>query len=99
MYVLPLEVLDVILQKSYLAWVFNSSTEQRDEEIIRSLISVDVCFNKRINRQRFKKEIWRYLKGEISSTYYFNLRANKWEGGGTHPRPKVFSMSHFFHLE
>jgi len=72
-YDLPLELLDVILQKSYLRWILNSSKEQRDEEVIRSLISVDICFNKRITKQRFKKVIWRYLKGEMSSKYYCKI--------------------------
>src|SRR6218665_2715383 len=67
-------MLDVILQKSYLHWILNSSTKPRDEDVIRSLISVDVCFNNRITRQRLKKTIWRYLKGEISS----NGSRTKW---------------------
>jgi len=62
LYDLPLEILDVILQKSYLHWILNTPTKQRDEDVIRSLISVDVCFNRRITRKRFKKAIWRYLK-------------------------------------
>src|SRR6218665_1667946 len=73
MYDLPLELVDIILQKSYLHWVLNPSTEQRNEEVIRSLISVDVCFNKRITRHRFKKTIWRYLKGEKSTKYYCKI--------------------------
>ena len=63
LYDLPLEVLDTILQKSYLHWSLNSPKRQKDEEVIRSLISVDVCFNRRITRQRFKKTLWRHLKG------------------------------------
>src|SRR6218665_3393709 len=62
-------MLDVILQKSYLHWILNPSVKQRDEKVIRSLISVDVCFNQRITRQRFKKTTWRCLKGKISSLY------------------------------
>src|SRR6218665_3267351 len=69
LYNLPMEMLDVILQKSYLHWILNTPTKQRDEEVIRSLISVDVCFNRRITRQRFKKAIWRYLKSEMYSKY------------------------------
>src|SRR5688572_22104464 len=69
LYNLPLEMLDIILQKSYLHWILNSSTKQRDEEVIRSLISVDVCFNQRITRQRFKKAIWRNLKGGMLSKH------------------------------
>ena len=67
---LPLEMLDIILQKSYRHWIFNSLAKQKDEEAIRSLIAVDVCFNRRITRKRFKNEIWRYLKGEMSSNHH-----------------------------
>jgi len=53
--------LDIILHASYLHWVLNSSAKQRDEDVIKSLTSVDVCFYRRITRQRFRKAIWRYL--------------------------------------
>src|SRR6218665_1418220 len=69
LYDLPMEMLDVILQKSHLHWTINSSAKQRDEDVIRSLISVDVCFNRRITRQRFKKATWRHLKSKIYSKY------------------------------
>src|SRR6218665_1189910 len=61
LYEFPLEMLDIILQKSYLHWILKSSTNLRDEDVLRSLMSVDLCFNRRITRQRFKKAIWRYL--------------------------------------
>ena len=70
LYCLPLEVLDIILEKSYLHYILNSPAKQRGKELIRSLISVDVCFNQRITRQRFKKAIWRYLNGEVFSECY-----------------------------
>jgi len=66
-------MLDVILQKSYLHWVLNSTTKQRDEEVIRSLLSVDLCFNRRITKQWFKKTVWRYLEGEVSFIYYCQI--------------------------
>jgi hypothetical protein len=63
LYDLPLELLDIILQKSYLCMVLFSSTKPRDEEeVIKSLRSVDVLFGQRITRQRFKKTISRQLK-------------------------------------
>src|SRR5688572_18889024 len=71
LYDLPLEMLDIILQKSYLHWILNSPTQQTDEEVIKSLISVDVCFNRRITRQRFKRITWHYLKGKVLSKHYF----------------------------
>jgi len=66
---LPFEVLDTILQKSYLHWILNSSANQRDEEVIRSLMSVNLCFYRRITRRRFKRSIWHYLKGWMSSKH------------------------------
>jgi len=70
LYDVPLEMLDIVLQKSYLHWILNAPTKQRDEEVVRSLISVDVCFYRRVTRQRFKKAVWRYLEGEMSSKHY-----------------------------
>jgi len=61
LYALVIEVMDIILQKSFLHWILNPSTKQNNEEIIKSLISVDVCFNRRITRQRFKQAIDRCL--------------------------------------
>src|SRR6218665_2132605 len=68
LYELPLEMLDIILQKSYLHWILKSSTNLRDEDVLRSLMSVDLCFNRRITRQRFKKAIWRYLTAFYDET-------------------------------
>src|SRR6218665_3466 len=75
-----MEILDVILQKSYLHWTLNTPTKPRDEDVIMSLISVDVCFNRRITRQRFKKAICRYFKGEMyySKTYLIRPQAINW---------------------
>ena len=70
LYDLPLEMLDIILQKSYLHWSLSSSKKQKDEDVIRSLISVDVCFNRRITRQRFRKAIWRHLEGKEHFKHY-----------------------------
>src|SRR6218665_4209003 len=70
LYDVPLEMLDIVLQKSYLHWILNAPTKQRDEEVVRSLISVDVCFYRRVTRQRFKKATWRYLKSEMFAKYY-----------------------------
>src|SRR6218665_2084173 len=67
---IPLEILDIILQKSYLHWILYSPIKKKDDDVIRSLISVDVCFNRRITKHRFKKAIWCYLKGEMYSKYY-----------------------------
>jgi len=62
---LPLELLDAILEKSLLHWMLHSSTDQRDEDIIRALTSVDFCWLQRITRRRFKKRIWKQLKGSL----------------------------------
>jgi len=61
LYYLPLEIVDIIVQKSYIHWISNASSMERDKDVIRSLMAVDVCFYRRIIRQRFKKAIWRYL--------------------------------------
>jgi hypothetical protein len=79
LYGLPLEMLDVILQKSYLHWALNSSMEQRDEEVVRSLASVDIFFCQSITRKRSKRAIWRCLKDfyERSKKHSAICRNNK----------------------
>src|SRR6218665_917577 len=67
-------MLDVVLVKSLLYWMLHSSTHQRDEDIIRTLTSVDFCWFQRITKRRFKKRFWKQLKGacilsSIASTY------------------------------
>ena len=76
LYCLPMEILDIILRNSYLHWILNSPTKKRDEEVIRSLISVDVCFNRRITSQRFKKAIWRYLGGLNDNVFFQVVLSN-----------------------
>src|SRR6218665_2717685 len=61
-------LLDAILEKSLLHWMLHSSTDQRDEDIIRTLTSVDFCWLQRITRRRFKKRIWKQLKGKCISS-------------------------------
>jgi len=70
LYNLPLEMLDIILQKCYLRWVLHAPTYQRNEEVISSLTSVDVCFSRRMTRKRFKRTVWRYLEGDVLSYCY-----------------------------
>ena len=67
LYDFPLELLDIILHRSFLHWILSSPAKQRDEEVTRSLMSVDVCFHRRISSQRFKKAFFRYLKSEMTS--------------------------------
>ena len=56
-------MLDVVLVKSLLHWMLHSPTHQRDEDIIRTLTSVDFCWLQRITKRRFKRRIRKQLKG------------------------------------
>lgn len=64
MYALPLELLDVILQKAVLVAMLHRSggnNHPRDSVILMALMSVDFCWFQRIRRRRFKGAIRRYL--------------------------------------
>lgn len=67
--VLPLELLDAVLEYSFLYWILNSSPQQRDKDIIKALALVDFCWFQRITRRRFKRRIWQRLKGRLVSYF------------------------------
>lgn len=64
---LPLELYDIILEKSLLHWDMNSSSKQDGVDVINSLASVDVCWFHRITKRRFRKRFLHRLKGRLFS--------------------------------
>lgn len=66
---LPLNLLDIILEKSILHCILNFSSNQRDLDAITSLSSVDLYWFQQITRHSMKRKIWKRLKG----TFRFSL--------------------------
>ena len=63
---LPLELMDLILQKSYLCFVTIENRFKRcsiKENLFRKMASVDYCWFQRLRKRRFKTRIWRHLTG------------------------------------
>ena len=65
---LPLELLDIILQKSYLMCTRKKSLQS--EDTVNGLASVSDCWFRRIIRRRFKKAIRRNLAGDCIHVYF-----------------------------
>lgn len=63
---LPLEILDFILKKSYVAFIRRKSTsdEVRNDRIIKRLAEVDYCWMNRLTAERFKKDCWIHLQSK-----------------------------------
>src|SRR6218665_1104069 len=65
---LPLELLDIILQKSYLMCTRKKSLQS--EDTVNGLASISDCWFRRIIRRRFKKAIRRNLAGDCIHVYF-----------------------------
>lgn len=72
---LPFELLDIILQKSYLYHALNRDRfkNQSDEFLITRLATVGHCWFERLRKSRFRRNIWRRLSGEPASTIEFGF--------------------------
>jgi len=61
---LPLELIDLILQKSYLCFVTIKNRFKCfsiKENLFSKMASVDYCWFQRLRKRRFKTRIWRHL--------------------------------------
>ena len=63
---LPLELMDLILLKSYLRFVTIENRSQCGsitENLFSEMASVDYCWFQRLRKRTFKRRIWKYLTG------------------------------------
>lgn len=69
---LPLEILDIILEKSILRSVIRDDgrSTEINPGLIQLLLSVESFWCERIKRARFKKQFWSRLSGEYSIMFY-----------------------------
>src|SRR6218665_2858031 len=72
---LPLELLDIILQKSYLHYAFNRGRfkDESDRFLVTRFATVDRCWSERLRKRKFKRIIYRRLSGEIYHQHQSNV--------------------------
>jgi len=90
---LPLELLDIILQKSYLHYALNrdSFKDQSDRLLVTRLTAVDRCWFERLRKRKFRRIIWRRLSSEFKSAHIkFGFGLYSLSLGLNHPKTLCF---------
>src|SRR6218665_104131 len=63
---LPLELLDIILLKSYLHYALNRDRfkYESDRLLVTRLATVDHCWSERLRKRKFRRILWRRISSE-----------------------------------